>query len=195
MQLKQKGDCLHVETRGRNEIDSERDAAAGSAERRAGFRLTCNNSWGLPHGGVSAALSVTLVAIVCVAAPICQTISRQKNKNRQIVFGAVRPSRIFACFKSKCMQREGGGELPADGSSPVAVTIKAQRGVRATRGPSCLKSARVSIWRDFCSLAANEVIICEKQKPPKRQDVKKQNKKKAQAACGRHSFEKNPVPV
>lgn len=120
MQLKQYHDCLHVETRGRNEIDSERDAAAGSGERRAGFRLTCNNSWGLPHDAVSAALSVTLVAIVCVAASACQTTNKNKT-----VFGAVWPSCIFACFKSKCMQREGEGELPADGSSPVAVTIKA----------------------------------------------------------------------
>lgn len=60
-----------------NELHREQDRLMEGGEWKGRFRLTYNNSPGLPRDGVQH-LSVTLAAIVCATAPVCQTIPGAK---------------------------------------------------------------------------------------------------------------------
>lgn len=70
-----------------NEEHAE-DLLVECAEWKGRFRLTRNNNSGLPHDSARH-LSVTLAALVCVTASVCQIIREQ---NRQITFVAGRLS-------------------------------------------------------------------------------------------------------
>lgn len=61
---------------GENELHSKRELHMGCGEWKGRFRLTRNNSSGLPHDSMQH-LSMTLVAIDWFTASICQTISEQ----------------------------------------------------------------------------------------------------------------------
>lgn len=112
------GGLFYTLRQGENELHSEQDLPVQYGEWKDGFRLTCNNSPGLPRDSARH-LSVTLADIVRVTASICQTIPEQ---NRQITFLAGWLSRHLHLFQNRCMLRD---KLSMEPSSLVAVTMKA----------------------------------------------------------------------